>query len=268
MRNLTQQELKELLHYDPATGVFTWLIVSGNRKNPAGSLRKDGYRSIKIKSVAYKTCRLAFLYVEGITPREVTYINRNYSDDRWENLKEGKNLRLKSDKPKPEITQEYVRSIFTYSPETGLLNYKKSPRYGILPGDLVGHVYKVSDNLSYLETTINSRSYKIHRLIWLYMTGRFPDKGIDHKDGNGLNNKWDNLRECNQSQNQWNKSKYKSKKGLYKGVYKDGNLFKALVTVEGKQINIGWFKTELEAAIAFNEAAKQYYGEFAYLNKL
>lgn len=90
---LTQARLKELLHYDLITGVFTWLISKkGTRNNlVAGSVSKNkdnGYRRIKIDGNFYKTSRLAFLYMEGYFPEhDVDHKNRIRHDDRWENLR-------------------------------------------------------------------------------------------------------------------------------------------------------------------------------------
>lgn len=92
MKKLTQERLKELLHYDPKTGVFTWLkTVSKKVKcgNVAGSIRNTyGYRQIKIDGKLCKASRLAFLYMEGYFPEyEVDHRNRITGDDRWKNLR-------------------------------------------------------------------------------------------------------------------------------------------------------------------------------------
>lgn len=87
---LTQKTLKELLHYNPETGVFTWL--SGQyRENPAGTLDKaSNSNRISIDSKSYKASRLAFLYMKGYFPEyEVIHINKNGADDKWKNLLHG-----------------------------------------------------------------------------------------------------------------------------------------------------------------------------------
>jgi len=90
---LTQKRLRELLHYDPIAGVFTWLISKkGTRANlVAGSVSKNkdnGYRRIKIDGNFYKTSRLAWLYMEGYFPEnDIDHENRIRHDDRWENLR-------------------------------------------------------------------------------------------------------------------------------------------------------------------------------------
>jgi hypothetical protein len=88
---MTQTRLKELLHYSPETGVFTWLV---NRKRgkagcPAGHIEPNGYLSIGIDGERYGAHRLAWLYVHGSLPKqEIDHINRFRADNKIENLRE------------------------------------------------------------------------------------------------------------------------------------------------------------------------------------
>ena len=91
---LTQARLKELLDYDPETGVFTRLKTvsnaSGAKKSDiAGCINKtDGYRRIRIDGKDFLASRLAFLYMEGYFPEyDVDHKNRIRYDDRWCNLR-------------------------------------------------------------------------------------------------------------------------------------------------------------------------------------
>jgi len=93
-----------------------------------------------------------------------------------------------------------------------------------------------------------------------------PKKQTDHKDGNGLNNQKENLRYCSHIQNCWNKNKTKGK-SKYKGIHYINNKYiQARINYKKKEINLGMFKNEIDAAIAYDEAAKKYFGEFANLN--
>lgn len=89
---------------------------------------------------------------------------------------------------------------------------------------------------------------------------------IDHKNGNPLDNRSSNLRVCTHQENMFNKKKADFKK--YKGVYLDKSRGKwvAQLTLNGKTKSLGRYNTELEAAIAYDEAAKVIQGEFAKLN--
>lgn len=91
MNELTQKRLKELLHYEPKTGVWTRLVTCGGRGEVgkiAGNKRHRGWRFIKVDYKAFKSARLAFLYMVGRWPEEIDHINRIRDDDRWENLRE------------------------------------------------------------------------------------------------------------------------------------------------------------------------------------
>ena len=89
---LTAEKLRELLHYDPATGVFTWKVRTSSRAkvgDVAGGQRGDGYLQIKVQSRMYSAHRLAWLYVYGTWPEDqLDHINRNRSDNRIANLRE------------------------------------------------------------------------------------------------------------------------------------------------------------------------------------
>lgn len=87
--DLTQEMLKHLLHYDPATGEFTWVNPLGRVEagSKAGSTRKDGYVAIKIKGLAFKAHRLAHLYMTGEWPISGDHEDRNPGNNRWKNIR-------------------------------------------------------------------------------------------------------------------------------------------------------------------------------------
>lgn len=88
---LTQDRLKQLLHYDPETGIFTRLVTTGNLLpgTKVGRNQLNGYTSITIDRKHYYTHRLAWFYVTGSWPKnDIDHINRNRSDNRYANLRE------------------------------------------------------------------------------------------------------------------------------------------------------------------------------------
>lgn len=113
------------------------------------------------------------------------------------------------------------------------------------------------------------RSRLMHRLILLNTPRSLH---IDHKNGNGLDNRRINLRICTPSQNSANQSIAKNNKtgckGINKIIGKTKISYRAQITVDKKQINLGCFKSLKEAAAAYNEAAINYFGEFAKVNIL
>jgi len=87
---ITQTRLKELLHYEPTTGLFTWLVDRKKaKKGTHPTYTNHGYICIRIDTVLYGAHRLAWLYVHGSMPKEqLDHINRDRMDNRIDNLRE------------------------------------------------------------------------------------------------------------------------------------------------------------------------------------
>lgn len=88
---LTVERLRELLHYDPETGVFTWKVNRGHMARAglvAGNLRSDGYRQIKVDGVLYRAHRLAWFHVTSKWPEgDLDHENLRKDDNRFDNLR-------------------------------------------------------------------------------------------------------------------------------------------------------------------------------------
>lgn len=89
---------------------------------------------------------------------------------------------------------------------------------------------------------------------------------VDHRDGDGLNNVDENLRECTNTQNTRNRGKQRNNTSGFKGVYSHRGKYRAKIWVDNKIIHLGVFNTAEEAAHARDEAAIKYHGEFAWTN--
>ena len=100
---------------------------------------------------------------------------------------------------------------------------------------------------------------------------------VDHENHNGLDNRRSNLRVCTQAQNSINRlssgvSQYRGvspKKVKYTskaGIVSEYNYWQASIQVDGKTKHLGYFDNEGDAATCYNNAAKEQYGEWAYLN--
>ncbi len=111
----------------------------------------------------------------------------------------------------------------------------------------------------------NGRSELLHRLI---MGAGSDDPRVDHRDGNGLNNRKENLRFCTHSQNFANMYRRRPKTG-FRGVYQDrrqpGRWY-ARICFQFNKMHLGTFATPEEAAKAYDAAAVAHFGEFAHPN--
>lgn len=94
----------------------------------------------------------------------------------------------------------------------------------------------------------------------------FPNGHVDHRNRNPLDNRRSNLRVCSRGENAINAPPTDGKK--FKGIRLKGKKWEARIKVARKNIYLGMFVQEVDAARAYNEAAKKYFGEFAWLNKV
>lgn len=127
-------------------------------------------------------------------------------------------------------------------------------------------------NANYVQGWINGKHILLHRFV---LELNDPKMDVDHINHDGLYNLKSNLRICTRSQNLHNRqiiisvnSKRTSSK--FKGVswHKRANKWRARGTINHKEYPLGLFNNEIEAARAYNEFAKENYGEFAKLNKI
>lgn len=119
------------------------------------------------------------------------------------------------------------------------------------------------DSQGYAGARIDGVLWRMHRFIMK------PPKGmvVDHDNDRKLDNQRDNIQICTPSQNQMKRRLGVNNRWGYRGIFKtDCNKWKARIMVNYKEIHLGNHKTKEEAARAYDEAAKKYYGRFARLN--
>lgn len=146
-----------------------------------------------------------------------------------------------------------------------------------------GHLYwtkpkarrtKVSDKFGclhhegYRHGKFNNKLYREHRLIWLLIKGSWPKSDLDHINGVRDDNRIENLRECNDQQNNYNKSSLVGSSSKYKGVswHKSEKKWRSQFNHNGKVKMIGRFDCEIEAAKAYDDYVEEFQKEFTRKN--
>lgn len=117
----------------------------------------------------------------------------------------------------------------------------------------------------YAFAQIKRKPTSLHRFLLQPMKG----EEVDHRNGNGLDNRKSNLRTVKHAQNMWNKRMYKNNHSGFKGVYavsRGLKKWRARITILGKKISLGYFYDPFTAQLVYKKAARKYFGEFAYQN--
>lgn len=165
-------------------------------------------------------------------------------------------------KHKQDLTQEKLKELLSYDPDSGLFTRKKKGRGArCMVGDVAGTV----GSKGYVSIKVLNYRYQAHRLAWIYVYGVWPEDQVDHINGIKHDNRISNLRGVTNSQNQMNTGLMKSNKSGFKGVYfkKDRNKWQAKITVNKKHIFLGYFDDAESAAKVYQEASDKHHGEFA-----
>lgn len=266
---LTAERVRELLSYDPETGVFTWRVTRSNRA-PAGSIAgcdggpKVGW-VIRLDGELMRAGRLAWLHAYGKWPEHpLVPKNGDISDLRLVNLEEqplGSSLAPAPKASGLDLTPDRLRKLVDYDPASGLFHHRDPVGMRVKPGDAAGFV----NDRGYVLIVVDGRKYRAHHLAWFYVHGRWPVGKLDHRDRNRSNNRIDNLREATNSQNQANRAKQSNNTSGFKGVYWIASAGKWLAKIvhKGKQHHLGLHATPEAAHDAYRRGAERIHGEFA-----
>ena len=136
------------------------------------------------------------------------------------------------------LTKEYLTQLFDYRDGNLYWKLKKSDKIKI--GQKAGS--KSTNN--YYNIRIDGASYKLHRIIYIMHFGFVPEQ-LDHIDGDPTNNRIENLRPCNYSENGKNRTKQKNNTSGYKGVSFHKHTKKWIAFCDGK--GLGYFDTPEKA---------------------
>jgi hypothetical protein len=155
-----------------------------------------------------------------------------------------------------------LKELLVYDPESGVFTRRTGVK-GAAAGSVAGSKRKNG----YVCLCVDYVDYLAHRLAWFYMTGSWPKQYIDHANGNPSDNRWSNLREATQTQQNANTRKRKDNTSGVKGVkwHSKCHKWNANICVNGVQKSLGLFDDIDSAARAYASAAKSAFGDFARL---
>jgi hypothetical protein len=154
------------------------------------------------------------------------------------------------------MIQAELKEILHYDPDAGIFTRLKSG-HGTRAGDVAGYTHKTG----YVYIWAHGKKRLAHRLVWLYMTGRWPDYEIDHINHIKDDNRLVNLREASKTDNQRNMKLHKHNKSGTSGVTwnKEASKWQARIGDGKESRHLGTFEC-IDDAIAVRKDAEKAYG--------
>lgn len=157
------------------------------------------------------------------------------------------------------ITQERTKELFDYHLSGNLIRKVK-----MAVRAPVGSMPTTIEANGYMVTSVEGRTYKVHRLIFLWHHGWMPDQ-VDHINGIRIDSRIENLRAATIGQNQQNKRLQKNNTSGFKGVFWSDRerRWRASINANGQRMYFGRHKTLIDAVAACMSARERLHGEFA-----
>jgi hypothetical protein len=154
---------------------------------------------------------------------------------------------------------ERLRSLFRYEPDTGNIYWVAAGKGRIKKKPAGTRLHS-----GYIGILVDGQRIMAHRIAWALRFGFFPTDQIDHVNGDKADNRLTNLREATNSQNGKNQKRKVSNRSGIAGVSFDAanNKWRACIKVDGRQINLGRFRSIDDAAEVRRKAEMQYFGEW------
>lgn len=150
------------------------------------------------------------------------------------------------------LSREEILAVLDYDRATGQIRFKRKPHHR-------GWV----NASGYLVVKIKGREFYVHRIVVFLETGEWPAM-VDHQNSSKLDNRFDNIRAATAQQNNFNKPCRSDSTVGIKGVSRHGPNWRARIKVNGAYRCLGSFPTTAEASAAYEKAASEVHGDFAY----
>lgn len=155
-----------------------------------------------------------------------------------------------------DVIAAQVRELLDYDDATGIFTWKKDVARNRKAGQVAGGI----STQGYVVITINSRSYKAHRLAWLHFYGEWPDSILDHINQNRGDNRINNLRLADPILNGKNRKPNKNREGSTGASYvQSRNRWIASIMVDKRRLHLGSFMTQEEAVKAYAAAKEKFH---------
>lgn len=164
------------------------------------------------------------------------------------------------------ITKEALWHAFYLDEATGKLFWRNPPKqHAERVGREAGFICKAKGkNKDYWHIRISGKTFKRSRVVFMMVHGHWPEPAVDHINGNSLDDRPENLRQCTLSQNTVNSRDKARKYDLPRGVSKTKQgKFMARLSVGGVSKSLGVYDTPAEASRVFQAARKEVHREFA-----
>jgi len=250
----SREELKEFLELDEDGNL---IYIKHFHQSKIGTIASKYSQSrdrcyIYLNNKKYRTDQLIYMFKYNIYAKYVYNIDGDRKNNSINNI-----INLKTLENQFDESQKMLKERISYNAKTGVVIWKAQKDMCNIGNPILGE-----DSHGYKIINIDGKCYKLHRIIWLYETGEFPNI-VDHIDHNRNNNIFTNLLNGSKQDNEKNKTKQINNSSGYNGIYivqrKYGEKYKAQITVNMKNIHLGCFDL-IDDAIAARKDANVKYG--------
>ena len=257
MKEITADQVAEMrrgLVCDPQDGT-----LRNTAGRIVGNVDSRGYRHVTFRGGRYLAHQVAWALHYGVWPsHNVWFVNGNHDDLRKDNLRKGADLH------QGILTQERLKELLVYNPDTGLFHWRIN--YGRM---FSGHVAGYIGTRGYWQIMVHHRLCLAHRLAWLYVYGDYPPRGleIDHINREKTDNRLSNLRLATPSDNVCNTVRQNPTGYAGAILEKATGRYRVRVAKNRNRRSYGTYDTAEEAHRVYVMAIQEMHGEFASIRR-